>query len=414
MKKNLLILAATVPAVLFSCTKTPDSTSTVTATVKLEAAEEVTIPDDAVFTVTATNFDTKQEIDVQAENMTAVFAGLVPGRYTFMTSFTENETLIYSGSITNVNILEDSELTMTIGVTTSSALLIKELYYNCSKMSSVNNQPYMKDQYYEIYNNGNETVYVDGLCFGQATPETATGLSIPDWVNQQTQAALSENDYVFCSRIMKVPGTPGVDTKYPLNPGESIILCQWATDHTVADLNPESIDLSSCEFEWYEPTNTKQVDENAINLEMAFPINPSSPYKIWSTSAAGPAFIIFFPEEAFSTDNIALDIVNGVRTSYPVPVSNVLDAVETVRDETQVANKRIPTSLDASCIWVIGDDGSTGMQLKKTVSRKVLVNDNDGRVILQDTNNSSEDFEILSPEIRRYGAKVPSWNTWAN
>ena len=108
------------PAVLFSCTKTPDSTSTVTATVKLEAAEEVTIPDDAVFTVTATNFDTKQEIDVQAENMTAVFAGLVPGRYTFMTSFqvTENATTtIYSGSISNTNILEDTELTMTISVT---------------------------------------------------------------------------------------------------------------------------------------------------------------------------------------------------------------------------------------------------------------------------------------------------------
>ena len=86
MKKSLLIMAIAVPAVLFSCTDNNDTSSTVTATVKLEAAADVTIPEGAVFTVTATNFDTKQEISVEAENMTAVFTDLVPGRYTFMTS----------------------------------------------------------------------------------------------------------------------------------------------------------------------------------------------------------------------------------------------------------------------------------------------------------------------------------------
>ena len=367
MKKSLLIMAVLVPAVLFSCTDNNDTSSTVTATVKLEAAADVTIPEGAVFTVTATNFDTKQEISVEAENMTAVFTDLVPGRYTFMTSYMETtgtDNNIYSGSLTNT---------------------------------------------YEIYNNSNETVYVDGLCFGHLMPENATGKANYDW-----GAQYPVSDYVFFARIMQVPGTPGTDKKYPLNPGESIILCQYATDHTVPELNPNSIDLSSCEFEWYEPSNTNQTDQDAINLKMAFPINPSSPYKVWNTSTNGPAFAMFFPTEEFTNDKIATDQNNGVSTSYPVPASIILDAVEAIKDETQVQNKRVPTSLDAGYIWVTDDNGEPAIQVGKSIVRKVLYTASDGHVILQDTNNTTNDFELKTREIRRYGAKAPSWNTWAN
>ena len=193
MKKSLLIMAVAVPAVLFSCTDNNDTSSTVTATVKLEAAADVTIPEGAVFTVTATNFDTKQEISVEAENMTAVFTDLVPGRYTFMTSYMETtgtDNNIYSGSLTNTNILEDAELTISIKVAKSSALVFKELYYNASKTSA--NKPYLKEQFYEIYNNSNETVYVDGLCFGHLMPENATGKANYDW-----GAQYPVSDYVF-------------------------------------------------------------------------------------------------------------------------------------------------------------------------------------------------------------------------
>ena len=410
MKKSLLIMAVAVPAVLFSCTDNNDTSSTVTATVKLEAAADVTIPEGAVFTVTATNFDTKQEISVEAENMTAVFTDLVPGRYTFMTSYMETtgtDNNIYSGSLTNTNILEDAELTISIKVAKSSALVFKELYYNASKTSA--NKPYLKEQFYEIYNNSNETVYVDGLCFGHLMPENATGKANYDW-----GAQYPVSDYVFFARIMQVPGTPGTDKKYPLNPGESIILCQYATDHTVPELNPNSIDLSSCEFEWYEPSNTNQTDQDAINLKMAFPINPSSPYKVWNTSTNGPAFAMFFPTEEFTNDKIATDQNNGVSTSYPVPASIILDAVEAIKDETQVQNKRVPTSLDAGYIWVTDDNGEPAIQVGKSIVRKVLYTASDGHVILQDTNNTTNDFELKTREIRRYGAKAPSWNTWAN
>ena len=403
-------MAVLVPAVLFSCTDNNDTSSTVTATVKLEAAADVTIPEGAVFTVTATNFDTKQEISVEAENMTAVFTDLIPGRYTFMTSYISEENddkQIFSGAITNASLLEDTELTMKITSVSASGIVLKELYYNASKTSA--NKPYLKEQFYEIYNNSNKTVYVDGLCFGHLMPENATGKANYDW---GTQYPVS--DYVFFARIMQVPGTPGTDKNYPLNPGESIILCQYATDHTVPELNPNSIDLSSCEFEWYEPSNTNQTDQNAINLEMAFPINPSSPYKVWNTTTNGPAFAIFFPIEEFSNDKVAVDQTNGVSTSYPVSTSIIIDAVEAIKDETQVQNKRVPVSLDAGYIWVTDDNGEPAIQVGKSIVRKVQGTASDGHVILQDTNNTTNDFELKTREIRRYGAKAPSWNTWAN
>lgn len=410
MKRNLTFVMLAITALLAGCSKEQKAgTQTFSVTVDLVAADNVTIPENTTFVVTASNFDTKQELTQEASEGKAVFSGLIAGKYTFMTSvqITEDgKTRIYSGAMTNVNILKDEELEMKIDVAESPALLIKELYYSCSKTSA--NKPYTKEQFYEIYNNSDETVYVDGLCFGHLMPENATGKSNYDW-----GAEYPLTDWVFFARIMQIPGTHGQTEDYPVGPGESIILCQWATDHTVADLNPSSIDLSSCEFEWYEPTNTAQTDGSAINLKLAYPINPSSPYKTWVLTTNGPAFAIFFPEEEFSTDKVITDNNNKVSQTYPIPASIVIDAVETIKDETQVQFKRVPSSLDAGYIWVVDDEGNPAVQVGKSVVRKVLSTKEDGRAILQDTNNTTNDFEVKTREIRRYGAKAPSWNTWA-
>jgi len=62
------------------------------------------------------------------------------------------------------------------------------------------------------------------------------------------------------------------------------------------------------------------------------------------------------------------------------------------------------------------DAGATtvgGTYLSKSVARKIKTTLTDGRIIYYDTNNSSTDFEVMdTPEIRRNGAKAPSWNTW--
>lgn len=410
MKKNFLMLAVLASAVIAGCNKTPDGPETYTATITLEAEEGVTIPDDIEFNVVATNFDTKQETTVKAENNVAEVNGLIAGNYTFMASAKQSsesgaQQTLYSGALTNVSILKDEELTMKIGTTKLSTLVLKELYYNASKTAA--NKPYLDEQFYEIYNNSEEVVYADGLCFGHLTPEQATGKMNYEWPDEYPT-----DKYVFFNRIMQIPGKVG-DKQYPVAPGESIILCRYAADHTVKELNPLSLDLSSCEFEYYEPTYTKHTQQPAIDLKMAFPINPSSPYTVWGLTTNGPAMAMFFPEEEFSVDKVASDKNYPTIQSYPIPVSIILDAVEAIQNETQVKNKRVPASLDAGYIWVVDDNGNPAIQVGKSIVRKVSETKPDGRVILQDTNNTTNDFELKKREIRRYGAKVPAWNTWA-
>ena len=77
-------------------------------------------------------------------------------------------------------------------------------------------------------------------------------------------------------------------------------------------------------------------------------------------------------------------------------------------NETKITQKRMPAILDAGATWV------GGTYLAKSVTRKVSDIMEDGRVIYQDTNNSLEDFEVVTPVLRRNGAGRPSWNTWAN
>ena len=66
----------------------------------------------------------------------------------------------------------------------------------------------------------------------------------------------------------------------------------------------------------------------------------------------------------------------------------------------------MPAVIDAGAMTV------GGTYLGVSAARKVRET-KDGRVILYDTNNSSDDFEVMqTPQIRRYGAKAPAWNTW--
>lgn len=68
-----------------------------------------------------------------------------------------------------------------------------------------------------------------------------------------------------------------------------------------------------------------------------------------------------------------------------VPSDYVIDAVEVVRVEENKRYKRIPDALDAGKVWC------SGTYVSESVRRKVkqII---DGKVIYQDTNNSSNDF----------------------
>jgi hypothetical protein len=328
-------------------------------------------------------------------NGSVTIPDIIPGIYTVTVTSEMSQdgfTYNYSGNAVNIDIVTNNkQITINVGASKSGALVLKEVYY-CGSRTPTGGS-YFRDQFYEIYNNSETVQNVKGLCIAILNPLTATA-NLPVWPGADAA------DYVYATTIWQVP----LNMDYPLNPGESIIIAQMADDHKKSNLNPNSpVNLLSAEFETLVNTTSLIQDNPAINMVMAF---WPSPTPQWLTTVFGGAFVIYFPNEPI---NPALFVtpVGSTARAFRIPIEDVVDALELVGNANQVQLKRMPAVLDAGAATV------GGTYLSMSVARKIKETMPDGRIIYYDTNNSSEDFEVMNPPvIRRYGAKAPSWNTW--
>ena len=417
MKKYSLILAALaiLGAASVSCDKVGGTKSiSVSAVISEEGiAEELPRPDS--YDVTFTNTTTMQSVTVKSENGIAVATGIIPGIYNISAAGSAVEgsySYYYAGSAQGVSLLEDNDnVTLTVVASKESALILKEIYYTGCKVTKEENgetteNNYFRDQFYEIYNNSPETVYVDGLCFAIQLFASYDYSIVYDFDIE------NKDNYVFTQNVWQIPGD---GTKYPLKPGESIVLAQWATDHKAADLTAgqSPVDLSGAEFEFFIKAGpvwgATLTDGDAVNLER---VSNAMGYPgiQYLTSTSGCNYLIFKPSQPVRTSDYIVP-TNDTPTvnNYAIEIlrSDIIDAVQAISGEDAVQNIGMPASLDAGYIWCSNDYSG------ESISRKVKETLADGRVVYQDTNNTSNDFVLNStPEIRRGGAKVPSWNTW--
>jgi len=343
------------------------------------------------------NYSERYEVNTTMNpNGTVTIPNIIPGIYTITVTSEKSQdgfTYNYSGNVVNVDIVTNNkQITVNVGASKSGALVFKEVYY-CGSRTPTGGS-YFRDQFYEIYNNSETVQNVRNLAIAIIAPLTATP-NKPVW-----PATEDPSLFVYALQIWSVPN----DKDYPLNPGESIIIAQMADDHKKSNLNPSSpVNLLSAEFETLVNTTSLIQDNPAINMVMSF---WPSPTPQWLTTVFGGAFVIYYPNEPINPANFVTPV--GLTTRhYRIPIEDVVDALELVGNETQVQLKRMPAVLDAGAATV------GGTYLSVSVARKVKETVGGGRAILFDTNNSSEDFEVMNPPvIRRYGAVAPSWNTW--
>ncbi len=353
-------------------------------------------PDPGTMNVKLVNYAERFEVAATIDESGKVTVpGIIPGIYTVTVSAEKNYKGFlynYSGNAVNVDVVTNNkEIAVEVGASKSGALVMKEIYYCGSKTPSGGS--YFRDQFYEIYNNSEAVQNVKGLCIAILNPLTATA-NLPVWPGDDAA------QYVYASTIWQVPQ----DKDYLLNPGESIIIAQMADDHKKANLNPNSpVNLLSAEFETFVKATSLINDNPAINMDLAF---WPSPTPQWLTTVFGGAFVIYIPAEPIIPSNY-VSPVGSTSKNYRIAINLVIDAVELVGNPNQVQLKRMPAVLDAGAATV----GATYQA--KSVARKIKTTLSDGRIIYYDTNNSSEDFEVMdSPVIRRNEAKAPSWNTW--
>jgi hypothetical protein len=293
----------------------------------------------------------------------------------------------------------------------NSPLIFKEIYYCGSRPEK--GGVYFRDQFYEIYNNSADILYLDGIYFANLTPGTAT-TKLPIWPEADG------NNYAYGERVWKFPGN---GTEYPLAPGESCIISQFAANHQLDIYNPQSpIDGSSSEFE-FNMNNPNFPDQAAYDMQHVFYQGKAEMGSIpqYLTSVFGGAYVIFRVPEGEAWDPVNDENMKTTDLSKPnsnvyyakIPIKYVLDAVEAVNNESKMNAKRVPGVLDAGITWVGATYCGLGIARKLSTDEEgnPIIREETGTYIYQDTNNSTDDFERgVVPVMRRNGAKMPSWN----
>ena len=291
---------------------------------------------------------------------------------------------------------KDLTLSLRISVSKSGTIVIKEIYCGgCKKLPQEGNYQY--DQYFILHNNDYQVQYLDGLCFGTLSPYNSTGIS--PWVSKDP--ATGDTVYPdFLPIIQAVWQFPGDGDDFPLQPGEDAVIClKGAVDH--AAQYPLSVNLNKpgyfvCYNNTYFPNITNHPapgDQISVDryLNVVVKTGKANAYTL---SISSPTLVVFRAE------GVAIeDYVRQSDTIIPVPGSTVdnvvkvpyewvVDAVEVFDGTSSTNSKRLAPSLDAG--YVTQTDLYLGRSLMRNIDEQA--SENAGYQILQDTNNSLNDF----------------------
>ena len=405
MKHSAITLMVLAVLTMVGCQKT--GTKTISINVKVDETKLVAagIPSPESYGVKISNFATGSVIETTTENGIATATDIIPGVYTISVSASQNQggfTYTIAGSESNVSLIADgAEVVVRVDAVKEAALVFKEIYYTGVDPANL----YFRDQFYEIYNNSTEVVYADGLCIAETVFANIDKSVIYEW------PIPNADQYVFARVIWQLPG----DGKtYPVQPGESFVIAQWATNHKAENLSKglSPVDLTGAEFEAIEKETTFNgillTDNLAINMKKVVQAGYAMPQ--WLTSTDGSRYVLFKPSEPLKNEDfITATNADYQGTAREIAISDVIDAVQAVNNESGMSVLGLPTALDAGAIWC------SGSYVGESIARKIKETRPDGTNVYQDTNNTSNDFEVKKdPQVRRYGAKVPSWNTWIN
>lgn len=282
----------------------------------------------------------------------------------------------------------------------STDFVIAEIFGTMSYYPNSDKQ-YRGDQYVRIYNNTSKTLYADGLVFLESK-FNATATSKHDYTPNMNNEALT---------VSAVAMIPGSGQEHPVAPGESIILCDNAIDHT--QTNSNSINLSKADFEWFTTgtTSNPDIDNPEVpNLDMVY----NSTKTIWILSGQGNrSYAIGRIPKEIGTEKYLTDytydytytMADGTTSkvfkgNYYFPNEWIIDGIN-LSPKNAYAWSVLAPAVDMGYTYY-GVNATLTETTGKAVVRKVARTDDDGRVILQDTNNSSVDFtSAASPTLKK-------------
>ncbi|MEN7546284.1 DUF4876 domain-containing protein [Rapidithrix thailandica] len=351
----------------------------------------------------------------------AEFAAIVPGSYEVKANLqltqsefkelfgftTQNEltnfNAVHTGVVINHN--QAAKIELTLESARIGGLVFKQIYYVGSDR---NKAAMFRDMFFEIYNNSDEEIYLDGICFAQLFGSTSTkGDSKQfDWSQSigQTKGDRSNTGYVYADHVYKIPGS---GTDYPLAPGASVVIAGTGINHKAPLVvdgkeykveDPSlTVDLSDAAFEinlrqyridrGMKPYSTDIDNPDVPNMDIVY--NLSNKDLILDVMGRDSFILFRLTEDASNWDrlpNPEETVVDEDTKRYlQIPVEIIVDGVE-INRPVKPFPRRLPQAIDGGYTYA-----PKGIFSSQSLIRRVATT-LDGRKILQDTNNSSEDF----------------------
>ncbi len=297
--------------------------------------------------IQSSEYDFIQSIETDQYGL-ALFKNLYASRYKIIVSKNVNAGA-YEFNLAGTKEVEvfqeqDRIDTLICHVSKLSGLTINEIYY----CGPVNNSFYCYDQFIELYNRSQMTLYLDGIIVGR--------------MNHEFNPDLETNDFVEAIYCFQFPGQP-LGSQYPIQPGQFVVIAQDAFDHSSVIRN--AADLSQADWEFYDGYGGDWDNFAVPNVNNILP-NRQLDFLI-DVKRCG--VIISDGSEYVVTDK-----------SVRFPLRTILDGVEYAESTSYI--KKLTTRVDA---------GFAGVGLQK-YSGKSIQRIEPG----YDSNNSTIDFMILA------------------
>ena len=400
MKHLKQFLAVALGLVLLNACKKDDNngipTEPLSVTFHLQAPDKVAITQYATLTLTLTELNKNEKVEKVYHNVSSsdfkleLSAGSYEVRAAGSVNYTQSGTTAMgevAGFVSKIDILTATTYTVPLSLkiipSGEGDFIIEEIFFTGT--ATPEGKQYFGDQYIKLYNPTNKVLYADGLVLAGSEFLTVTKRDYTPSVMAEAFTAGS---------MVQIPGT---GTQYPVQPGKSIVIAEQGINHK--ENNPNSIDLSKADFENFYPPRVKDVDgvgvTNNINLYGIF---------IFHNRGNRGYVIARFPEGT-ATATLQYDYEYKVgtklmqRQALKIPNNWIVAAVNL---STKTGFEWIVTSssLDSGWAYVANDEKDTS-RYGKSVRRKVLSEKN-GKPIFKDTNDSTEDFEILTtPTLKK-------------
>lgn len=389
-KFSIIIMSLLAFAVTFnSCSSDDDNTvQAVNFTVSVKMPEG--IKSDVAYSGQTVNLIQGTQVKYSAETNeagVATFTGVIPDVYDISTSWeidgqtyttiaeadVENVSVVVGGNLLSQAVTNSvSDISLSTVLNVKQSILISKIFYAGRKND--NNKNYIADQYIELFNNSDEEITLDGLYIGILESESTAAYP-----------ANNNSDYLYTKQVFRIPGE---GSQYKLAAGSTILIVNSAIDHR--STASTSNDLSNATFEAKNTKNNNNPATPGLTLiYTAYATIPSINFL-----AGGDFGVILFntDEDVTQWENVYAPGKTTGNIFKKIPANTVIDGVEALKNKTtgvDINAKRLYNFIDAGYQFISATTGYTG----ETLIRKTEKEEN-GRVYLIDTNNSTNDFSI--------------------